>query len=145
MEGAGGECDAERRMSELGIWLPAPAVRNQRFLAAFVFERIEFSSVSTCEADGGEFNSPRRGEETRGRQLAARGDNSCEQYTVRTCHTCKHFRVWFNRSSCFATRTVLRHFARRSSSQTHFMSHAQCTWLHRILLPLPHSIFALSC
>ena len=52
--------------------------------------------------------------------------------------TRKHFRVWFKRSSRFAARTVLCHFARWSSSQTHFMSHAQCTWLHRILLPLPH-------
>ena len=82
-------------------------------LAASVFERVEFSSDSTCEGDGGEFNSPRRGEETRGRQLEARGDNSCEQYTaVRTRHTRKHFRVWFKRSSRFAARTVLCHFAR---------------------------------
>ena len=52
--------------------------------------------------------------------------------------TRKHFRVWFKRSSRFAARTVLCHFARWSPSQTHFMSHAQCTWLDRILLPLPH-------
>ena len=52
--------------------------------------------------------------------------------------TRKHFRVWFKRSSRSAARTVLCHFARWSPSQALLMSHTQCTWLDRILLPLPH-------
>ena len=136
MEGAGGECE-ESASREYGY--PRQLFATNGSLAASVFVRVEFSSDSTCEGDGGEFNSPRRGEETRGRQWAARGDNSCEQYTaVRTCHTRKHFRVWLTRSSRFAARTVLCHVARWSPSQAHFMSHAQCTWLDRILLPLQH-------
>ena len=92
-QGAGGECDAERRKSasrEYGF--PRQRFATNGPLAASVLERIEFSNDSTCEGDGGEFKSPRRGEETRGRQLAAREDNPCKQYiAVHTRHTRKHF------------------------------------------------------
>ena len=50
----------------------------------------------TVHAKVMEVSSTRQGEEkeTRGRQLAARGDNSCEAYTaVRTRHTRKHLCV----------------------------------------------------
>ena len=49
------------------------------------------------------------------------------------------FRVWLKRSSRFAACIVSCHFAKESSSQARFMSHAQCTWLDLIPLLLPHS------
>ena len=33
----------------------------------------------------------------------------------------------------------LRHFYKGPFSHVHFMSHAQCSWLDRMILPLPHS------
>ena len=104
-------------MSESGIWRSAPAVRNAVSQLTVPWRLLFLSVLSSpmvvqAKVMGSEFGSPTRGEETRDRQLAASGDNSCEQCTaVHTRHTRKHFRVWLTLSSRFAARTVLRHFA----------------------------------
>ena len=46
------------------------------FRAAFVFEPTQFSNDCTGEGGGREFNSLKRGAETRGRVSAAQGENS---------------------------------------------------------------------
>ena len=121
-------------MSESGIWLPAT---NGSWRLLFL---SVLSSPVIVHAKVMEVSSTRQGEEKRPEAGSWQREetihvNSTPQFAR---DTRKHFRVWFKRSSRFAARTVLCHFARWSSSQTHFMSHAQCTWLHRILLPLPH-------
>ena len=61
-----------------------------------------------------EVSSTRQGEEKRPEAGSWQREetihvNSTPQFAR---DTRKHFRVWFKRSSCFAARTVLRHFAR---------------------------------
>ena len=100
-----------------------------------------------CEGDGGEFNSPRRGEETRGRQLAARGDNSCEQYTaVRTRHTQTLSRVvqaelTLRSSHCFVSfRTIVI-----LTNSFHVARAMYMASPHSSSTSALHSIFAFSC
>ena len=71
-------------MSESGIWLPAQAVRNAVSQLTVPGSVLSSPIVVQAKELGSEFGSPTRGEETKGRQLAASGDNSCEQCTAVT-------------------------------------------------------------
>ena len=54
-EGAGGDWDEEQRKSADRVhWLPAPAGRNQRVLAASVVDPSLFPKNGTGDGDGGE-------------------------------------------------------------------------------------------
>ena len=84
-QGAASHGRSRRRMrrgtqeiSESGVWHLTPGGRNQGFRLLFwiLLNSQMMVRDGAGECDGGEFNSPRRAEENRGRQSAARGDSS---------------------------------------------------------------------
>ena len=63
-EGAGGDWDEEERKSASRAYgSPTPGVENLGVPAASVFAPTQLPNAGAGEGDGGEFNSPRRGDE----------------------------------------------------------------------------------
>ena len=82
--GEAGEWDEEQEKSANCEYGPGAESRNQGFPAASVFDSIQLPKDGAGEDDGGEFDSPRGGEETRGRQSTAKGDKSTAKTRFRS-------------------------------------------------------------
>ena len=71
---------ARRKGKNQRVRPPSPGGRNGGFRAASLSDPTQFSNDGAGVGVRGEFNSRTVGEETRGRQSAARGDNSTTKW-----------------------------------------------------------------
>ena len=72
--------NARRKGENQRVRPPSPGGRNDGFRAASLSDPTQFSNDGAGVGVRGEFNSQIGGEDTRGRQSAARGDNSTTKW-----------------------------------------------------------------